>query len=359
MAITEVPIDPERIEACAEQVVSIYNGSMLTYMIDLGHRTGLLAAAAKGPATSVQLAARAGLTERYVREWLGAMTTGGIVDHDPADDTYALPTEFAAVLTAGPLPLAAVAAMHTILGRHVPAVARAFREGGGVPYAAYRPEFTDAMDTIGRVWFDTALVDEFLPLVGLVDQLEAGCRVADFCCGTGHGLVVLARRFPNSTFTGFDLDDGAIARARAEAAGAGVTNVRFEVVDVARLDLQDAFDVVFVFDALHDQVDPAGVLDRVAAALVPGGVFAAREPHGAGDVEGNRHNPMAPSLYGISTLHCMTVSLAHDGAGIGTLLGEDLARELLAAAGFVDITVEPAPGDPIDAVYVCRAPGGE
>jgi SAM-dependent methyltransferase len=166
--------------------------------------------------------------------------------------------------------------------------------------------------------------------------------------------VLLARAFPASTFVGYDLDEGAIARARAEAGGAGLTNVSFEVRDAARLEVDHPFDVVFVFDAIHDQVDPGGVLERIHSALTNGGIFVMKEPHASDNLEDNMANPMAPLLYATSTLHCMTVSLAHGGAGIGTVFGEQLARRMLAAAGFVDIQLHPAPGDPGDAVYVSR-----
>jgi SAM-dependent methyltransferase len=355
MTVTETELDPQQLETWAGKVLSIYTGSMLSYMIDIGHGTGLLAVAAQGPGTSEELASRAGLHERYVREWLAAMVTGGVFEYDPATRTYALPAEAAAVLTGGPLPLAVLAGLQTHLGKHVHEVARAFREGGGVPYSAYRPEFTDVMDQIGRTLYDTALVDAYLPLVeGLAARLEAGAHVADIACGTGHALVVLARRFPASTFIGFDLDDGAIGRARAEASGAGLTNVRFEVADVATLDAAREFDLVFVFDAVHDQVDPAGVLRCIHDALKPGGVFVMKEPRAADALEDNIGNPFAPILYATSTLHCLTVSLAHDGAGIGTAFGEQLARTLLADAGFEDVTVVEAPGDPTDAVYITR-----
>jgi len=359
MTVTETQFDPQAMEAAAGKVMSIYAGAMLNYMIDIGHRTGLLATAAQGPGTSEELAARSGLTERYVREWLGAMVTGGIFEYDPATKTYSLPPAEAAVLTGGPLPLATIAGLQTHLGKHVHEVARAFREGGGVPYSAYRPEFTDLMDAIGRTLYDTALVDGYLPLVeGLTDQLETGAVVADVACGTGHALVVLARQFPASRFVGIDLDEGAIARARAEASGAGLTNVRFEVADAARIGFTDEFDAVLVFDAIHDQVDPAAVLRGIHTALKPGGAFLMKEPRAADNLEDNVGNPFAPIGYGISTLHCMTVSLAHDGAGIGTMFGVQLACRLLAEAGFEDTAVLDAPGDPTDAVYVSRKAGG-
>jgi SAM-dependent methyltransferase len=347
--------DAESADAFLGQLLSIYAGSLLTYMIDIGQRTGLLVAVAGPAATSEALAERAGLTERYVREWLAAMVTGGIVDYDPAACTYSLPPERAAFLTDGPMNLAPMAPLGTHLGKHVHQVARAFREGGGVPYAEYRPEFTDVMDGLSRVTYDAWLVDSYLPLApGLAERLERGARVADVACGTGHALVLLARAFPASTFVGYDLDEGAIARARAEAGGAGLGNVQFVVCDVARLGVDEPFDAVFVFDALHDQVDPDAVLARIHAALAPGGWFVMKEPHAADALEENLGNPMAPILYSVSTLHCMTVSLAHGGAGIGTMFGEQLARGMLADAGFVDVDVHPAPGDPSDAVYVSR-----
>jgi SAM-dependent methyltransferase len=248
-----------------------------------------------------------------------------------------------------------MARFQTHLGKHVHQVARAFREGGGVPDADYRPELTDVVDAMSRGVFDGFLLDAYLDIVaGLREQLRAGARVADVACGTGHALVVLARAFPASTFTGFDVDHGAIARARAEAAGAGLRNVTFHVRDAATLAVTEPVDVVFVFDAVHRQVDPAAVLGRIHAALVPGGHFLMKEPHGADDLEANRADPLAPLLYATSTLHGLTVSLAHGGAGIGTVFGEQLAQRMLAAAGFVDVRVVPAPGDHACAVYACR-----
>lgn len=353
--VGEKPVDDAKVEEFLGRLISIYSGAMLNYMIDIGHRTGLFAAAAVGPATSEGLAKRAGLTERYVREWLGAMVTGGIVDYEPAERVYSLTRERALCLTEGHTNLAPLALLHTHLGKHVHQVARAFREGGGVPYAAYRPEFTDVMDAIGRGVYDGLLIDAYLPLVpGLLELLESGARVADVACGTGHALVLMARAFPASTFVGYDIDEGAIARARAEAGGAGLANVRFELCDAARLEVAEPFDVVFVFDAVHDQVDPVGVLERIHAALAAGGCFVMKEPHAADNLEDNIANPMASMLYSVSTLHCLTVSLAHGGAGIGTAFGEQLARQMLADAGFVDIRVHPAPGDPGDAVYASR-----
>ncbi len=353
---TDTGFDGAKAEAFGGHIMGILSGGLLSLMVDIGHRTGLFAAAADGWATSEQLAGRTGLTERYVREWLGAMTTAGVVEYDQAGESFRLPPEHAALLIT-PTGVAPLAVTTTILARHVPQIVQAFREGGGVPYAAFGPEFTDAWDAVGRGVFDTMLVPEYLPLApGLTEALTAGVRVADIACGTGHALIVLARAFPASTFTGYDLDEHAIARARAEAAGAGLANVSFDVADVARLAVTTPFDVVFVFDAIHDQVEPDAVLTRIADALVPGGLLFMREPRAADTLAGNLANPLASVLYSVSTLHCMTVSLAHGGAGIGTVFGEQRARRMLADAGFSEPDVQPAPGGPFGAVYVTRKP---
>src|SRR3954468_2048307 len=175
MTTSDTTIDPQRVEAFAGQVLTIYTGAMLNYMIDIGHRTSLFTAAAVGPATSLALADRTGLTERYVREWLGAMVTGGLFGDEPSTKTYVLPPERAAALTDGPMNLAPMAQFNTHLAKHVHQVARAFREGGGVPYAEFRPEFTDVMNAISSTIFDAWLLDGYVPLVpGLAERLTSG-----------------------------------------------------------------------------------------------------------------------------------------------------------------------------------------
>ncbi len=168
--------------------------------------------------------------------------------------------------------------------------------------------------------------------------------------------MVLGRSFPASTFVGYDLDEEAISRALTEAAAEGLTNVAFEVCDAARLHVDEPFDAVFVFDAIHDQADPSGVLNRIYEALAPGGVFVMKEPRMSSDLEDNVGNPFAPLIYSVSTLHCLTVSLAQDGAGLGTAFGEQLARRMLTDAGFRDVKVHEAPGDPPDGVFAAYRP---
>ena len=358
MTATTTSTEEQAAEEFAGRLFELFTGGMLTYMIEIGRRTGLFDAAAAGPATSAGLAERAGLDERYVREWLGAMVSGGIFEFDAATDTYWLPGEHAGALSGNRYAnMAPLALLTTALARHVPAVADSFRTGGGVPFEAYLPELHDAMDALWHPLYDELLVSEIVPLVpGLHERLAAGARVADIACGSGHALVVLARAFPNSTFVGIDIDASGIDRARAEAKSLALTNVSFVVGDAAATVLEPAVDAVFVFNAIHDQVSPDKVLENIRASLVPGGVFVMDEPSIASDLADNVGNPMAPFTYAVSTLHCLTVSLAHGGAGLGTAWGRQVALSMLDDAGFGVVAVHDAPGDPGNAVFVAIAP---
>lgn len=355
VADTAVP-DRKRVRAFARHLFGVYTHGALAYMIDLGHRLGLFAAAAQGPATSSDLSARAGLDERYVREWLGAMVTGEIMTYDRDAATYTLPPEHAAALTGpGSKNMGPMAAMVTLLGRNLDGVEEAFRTGGGVPYEAFAPHFTGVMDELNRRPLDELLVDAWLPLApGLVERLGAGVRVADVGCGTGHALAVLGAAFPASEFVGYDLSADAVARAQEEAAA--LPNVTFEVADVSALAPEHPFEVVFAIDAVHDQADPTAVLRSVHGALAPGGTFVMIDMAASSDLAENVGNPFAPWIYSISTLHCMTVSLASGGAGLGAAWGEGLARQMLGEAGFGDVAVHPAPGQALNLIYVTGRP---
>ncbi|MFC4950240.1 class I SAM-dependent methyltransferase [Pseudonocardia sp. GCM10023141] len=350
--------DRRKVREFARHLFGVYTDGALAFMIDLGHRTGLFVAAAAGPAGSTELAERAGLQERYVREWLGAMVTGEIMTYEPETGSYTLPPEHVACLTGdGSKNMAPMAAMVALLGRNLDGIEQAFRTGGGVPYSAFSPDFTGVMDQLNRRPLDELLVSAWLPLVpGLTEQLTAGVRVADVGCGSGHALAVLGAAFPASTFTGYDIAEDAIARGRAEVVAAGLTNVTFEVADVAALAPAAPLDVVFAIDAVHDQADPGAVLQGVHDALVPGGTFVMVDMAATTALEGNVGNPFAPWIYAISTLHCMTVSLAAGGAGLGAAWGEQLARQMLATAGFGPVTTNPAPGQALNLIYATQRP---
>jgi SAM-dependent methyltransferase len=347
--------DRKRVQEFARKLFGHYTSGILTIMVDIGHKTGLFEAAAKGAGTSQEIAARAGLDERYVREWLGAMATGGIMEYDAATRTFLLPPEHAVCLTGtSSRNLASNSQVLAMLATRLPKVAACFRTGGGVPYSEFRPDFTQYMDASWRLLYDGLLIKGFLPAAKSVpERLATGIRVADLGCGTGHAVNLMAREYPRSDFVGYDIGADAIESARAEARAMGLTNARFDLVDVSRLPSEPKFDLITSFDAIHDQRDPAAVLRGAAAALASDGIYLAVEPRASSNLEDNLANPFAPYIYGMSVMHCMTVSLAEGGTGLGTAWGEQTARQYLAAAGFTSVEVVDAPG-PQNSIYVCR-----
>src|SRR5438876_879775 len=213
-------LDKQRTQEFARKLFGFYTSGVLTLMVDIGHRTGLFEAVAKGPGGSQEIAARARLSERYVREWLCALATGGVLEYDAASRTFSLPPEHAVCLTGtSSRNLAAASQGLPMLAARLARVVECFRNGGGVPYSEYRPDFTEFMDASWRLLYDGLLVKGFLPAAkGLPERLEKGIRVPDLGCGTGHAINLMARHYPNSTFVGYDLGDDAIVRPRAACA---------------------------------------------------------------------------------------------------------------------------------------------
>jgi 2-polyprenyl-3-methyl-5-hydroxy-6-metoxy-1,4-benzoquinol methylase len=339
----------------AERMGQMMNDAALSLMVSVGHRTGLFDVMAAMPAaTSGEIAARAGLNERYVREWLGAMTTGKIVDHDGATGTFSLPADHAAILTraAGPGNLAAIAQNVGMVALVEDQIVDCFRHGGGVPYSAYPRLQPIIAETTGAV-YDATLIDVTLPLVpGLVDRLGQGIDVADVGCGSGHAVNLMAEAFPRSRFTGFDLSDDGIAAAAAEAGRKDLANARFEKRDAARLGETARFDFITTFDSVHDQARPDRALSGVAEALRPGGVYLCVDVAASSTLSENLDHPLGPFFYTISCMHCMTVSLADGGIGLGAMWGEQKAREMLADAGFTSIQTAHVDGDIINTYFI-------
>lgn len=237
-------------------------------------------------------------------------------------------------------------------------VVRCFHEGGGVPYSAYT-EFHALMAEDSKDLAEAILVDQVVPLVdGLADRMAQGIAVADIGCGSGHHLNVLAAAFPVSTFVGYDFSEEAIAEARATARARALDNVRFELRDVSDLSGVGPFDLITAFDAIHDQAHPAAVLAGVAGALAPDGVFLMVDLKASSHPHENVELPTAPFLYVISLMHCMTVSLAQDGTGLGAAWGEQTALRMLSEAGFGFVEVREVEGDFLNNYYVARPGGG-
>lgn len=353
----ETTFNESRSEAFVERFVDMLNGAALIQMTSIGHRVGLFdAMAGKPPATSQQVAEASGLNERYVREWLGAMVTGKIVDHDPEANTYSLPAEHSAWLTraAGIDNLALQSQYLPLLAQVEDPVIESFRNGGGVPYSQY-PRFQSVMAEDSGAVHDAALIDVVLPLVpGLHDRLTAGIDVADVGCGSGHAVNLIAQAYPKSRVVGFDFSEEGVAAGRREAEELGLTNARFEERDVAKLDASSQFDFVTAFDAIHDQAQPAAVLSGIADALRPDGRFLMVDIKASSHVHENIDHPLGPLLYMISCMHCMTVSLALDGAGLGTVWGWQKAEEMLTEAGFSGIETKTIEGDLMNNYYVAE-----
>lgn len=341
----------------AQRIVGSIDSASLAILLSIGHQTGLFDTLAElPPATSSQIADAAGLNERYVREWLGGVVASQVVEYDPTAQTYSLPRHRAAVLTraAGPDNLSRVAQFIPLLGEVEQKVIGCFRTGGGLPYSDY-PRFHTLMAEMNGEVFDAALVHGILPLVGgLPARLRAGADVADIGCGSGHAINVMARAFPASRFTGIDFSEEGLAVGSAEAARLGLRNATFVAADVAELDASETYDVITVFDAIHDQAQPARVLENIYRALRSGGILLMVDIKASSQLQDNIGVPLATYLYTVSTMHCMSVSLGLDGSGLGTCWGRQLATSMLADAGFGEVTVSEIDSDPFNNYYIAR-----
>ena len=314
-------------------------GSYVMLAFDIGIRSGLVDVLRRiERGTPGEIAEAGGLSERHVREWLSLMATVGAVTYEPVTGVFtAAPGLLAATLPPDPPPTADFAVL-------APAIADTIRNGGGVGYEAFGDGFVDRLDGSSRMTTDMFLLEAWVPAVdGLREALLNGASVAEIGCGTGHALNVLAREFPSSSYVGFDINIEALRRAEAEAREWGLANVRFERRDV--VSLPDApFNVVLAFDCIHDQAHPRQVVSEIRRALEPHGLFVMIEPRSSSRLEDNLDNPQATFLYTMSLFHCMQVSLAQGGEGLGTAWGEDRAREMLESTGFAIRSVVDVPG---------------
>ncbi len=338
----QLHFDQGRAQGFAERLLATLNNGALCLMVSIGHRTGLFdTLAGAPPVTSTELAERAGLNERYVREWLGAMVTSGVVEYDPTARRYRLPTEHAASLVraAGADNMAVFAQYIGTLGGVEDDIVECFAKGGGVPYEKFT-RFHEVMAEDSGQSVLSSLESHILPLVpGLAERLAAGIDVADLGCGRGLILRKLATLFPNSRFTGIDLSQDAIAYAQTQAAS--LPNVRYVARDLSSFDTtaeRDAYDLITTFDAIHDQAQPRNVLKGIHRALRADGVYLMQDISGTGHVHKDADHPLGTLLYTVSCMHCMTVSLAQGGEGLGAMWGEEKTIEYLRRAGFASIT---------------------
>ena len=355
MADLALASSPE--EVFFDHIAEVVDHGAIAVMLSIGHRSGLFdSLAGQPPATSLDVAARAGLVERYVREWLAVMVTARIIDFDPDHRTYQLPEAHAACLTKdAPLGnLAIYSQMVALTGSMQERALTAFKTGDGIEYEEF-PCFHEIMAEDSEQSVVAAIDDILNSLIpDIVTRLEQGIDVLDAGCGAGKAIVRLAQLFPNSRFSGFDLCTDAIELATNHAINTGVSNVEFKVRDLSNMGQESAFDLVMSFDAVHDTKDPAQLIQSLALALRPGGAYLMQDIGGSVNLENNLDFPFAPFLYTISCIHCMPVSLAQGGAGLGAMWGWETALEMLRSANFQDVSNHVLPHDPMNVWFVSR-----
>lgn len=357
ISITFFMVDQAKAEAFVGRFLDVFNSGTLCLMISIRHQTRLFDVMARLPAsTSQEIASAASLHERYVREWLGAMVTGRIVEYDPATARYTLPPEHAAFLTrsAGIDNLAVFSQYIALMGNVEQQIIDCFHKGGGVPYSAF-PRFQELQaEETARV-FDARLTSQIVPLAdGLAGRLQAGAEALDVGCGLGHAVNLLAQAFPNSRFAGYDISRQAIDAARSEAKQMGLKNARFEVRDISSINEHEKYDLVTAFDTIHDQARPTQVLKEIHGALRVDGTFLMQDIAASSLLHENIGNPLCPALYTFSTMHCMTVSLAYNGEGLGTVWGRQKAEQKLAESGFANVQIKQVAGDILNYYYIAK-----
>jgi ubiquinone/menaquinone biosynthesis C-methylase UbiE len=352
--------DSARAEAFAEQLLAALNHGSFCLMASIGHRTGLFdAMRGLPPSTSAEIAEQAGLNERYVREWLGAMVTEGVVEVDPDSTRFVLPEEHAAFLTraAGADNIAVFSQYIAVMGGVEDDIVECFRRGGGVPYERF-PRFHAVMSEDSGQSVMSSLETHILPLVpGLTERLAQGIRVLDVGCGSGQVMNRLAELYPSSRFVGMDLSSEAVGAAHDVADRKRLRNIEFVIRDLSNFDETadpDAFDLVTTFDAIHDQGQPLNVLKGIHRTLKADGLYLMQDIRGSSEVRENIGHPIGTFLYTISTMHCMTVSLAQGGEGLGAMWGEEKTREYLSAAGFRSVETNVLEHDIQNNWYVVR-----
>lgn len=351
-------IDQARADAFTGRVVTDTAGLTTVALASIGDQLGLWRdLAEEGPATSAELATRTDTNERYVREWLAAMLAAAYVEHDPASGKFSLPAEHTPALVDEPGPAFFGGVHQELLGllQRFPAVLEAFRHGGGIRQDNYPDEVYVGMDRFTAMWHENLLLQHWLPACpDAVAKLEAGARVADIGCGQGRAVIRLTQAFPKSTFVGYDVFPLNVERAWANAQRAGVANhVHFEVLDAAQT-VPGTFDVVTTWDVLHDAVDPAGILRSIREALVPDGIYLCLDINCSDRVEENT-GPLKALLYGFSILYCMTTSLAHGGAGLGTCGLDPKTFERMCGEAGLGAVRQVAMDNPFNNLYEVRA----
>jgi ubiquinone/menaquinone biosynthesis C-methylase UbiE len=358
----------EEREVFSRKMVEILNCGALNLAIGIGYRVGLyeIMDTFDGPQTLSIVAEKAGLNSRYMKEWLGVMVSGGIVEvaqKKDGENTFYLPKAHADILTrraandnlgvyAQEIPLLTSSVME--------AVVNGFYTGEGINYELYS-RFQAFMSELAVAKHHEVLIDKFLPTVDdgkLIERLIEGIRVCDVGCAEGTALLLMAKAFPASRFIGIDLAEEPIRQARTSALRQGLANAEFTVMNAATLKESDRFcgffNYVTAFDAIHDQTQPFDTLKGIHHVLADQGVFSMVDIAARTNMSDNVSHPMGPFLYTVSLMHCMPVGLVGGGVGLGMMWGREMAVDLLRNCGFQYVEVFEMPHDPFNLHFFCR-----
>ncbi len=333
----------------ARTLVGHLSSTMTVTMLELGRRLGLLEALAGSSATVEELSASSGVQPRYLTEWLGLMVSAGILTHD--EGQFSLPPEHAAALVgASPYNLSAMLTMSTATAQSLDDLQRVFVEGGGIAYDEQHLDSDEFIDRLTRNRYDALLVDSYLAQVpGLSERLRDGVRLLEFGCGKGHAARLIGQAFPATTVVGLDISEEAVAEATAAASS--LDNVSFEVGS-ATAPPAGPWDLVTAFDVVHDLAQPFQALAAAHGVLAADGQMLMIDSGAPPTLAERAELPWAPMMYGVSIAHCMTVSLAQQGAGLGNMWGREKAIAALEEAAFASVETYELKGDPMDLLYV-------
>ena len=334
--IEQQPVDFDKLMGFVFKAVGEVGATLNTALVVMGDRLGLYRAlAGAGPLTPAELAEQTGTAERYVREWLNNQAAGGYVEYDPETGTYVLPPEQAMALTDESSPAYIPGFFQIAIGSVLdsPRITDAVRSGEGIGWHDHVHDVHEGCERFFRPGYNANLVSSWLPaLDDVVEKLESGAKVADVGCGHGASTILMAKTYPRSTFVGSDYHAGSIETARKRAADAGVTNVTFEVTPAAGYS-GSGYDLVTMFDCLHDMGDPSGAARHVRETLADDGTWMIVEPAAGDRVEDNL-NPVGRAYYGFSTLLCTPASLSQEvGLALGAQAGEARIRDVVTAGG--------------------------